>query len=189
MKPIENPSIVAKEKIEYLQSGKQTEITPKIKEIVSSFGNETLSEKTFQIIDFVKSLKYETKNKDDVFRKRTADRIISDGYVTGCTDENLVFEALARASGIPTKYIETIDIEFLRKKSGEQGSYSGHVYSGILEGDKNWSIVDVTKRKIGANIENDNRIFFKEGKDSWDIGITDFDTLKKEFDKFRENYK
>lgn len=172
------------EKVNYLKSGGQTIITEAIRERVSGISG-TFDEKIGRIFSLVKSIPYNTENKSEVFRKRSADQIISDNYVTGCTDEALVFLALARALGIPAKYIETIDAESLQKASDERGSYNGHIYSGVFEGGKGWQIVDPSRQKKHADPEIDNRIVFREGLDSWDIGIHDFESLKEKFDAIR----
>jgi len=177
------------EELKYLQQGEQTKFTPQITQIAFEIKakpeSKTFEGKIREICNFVKYLPYNTENKSEIFRKRTADEIISSGFVTGCTDEALVFITIARNMNIPTKYIETIDSEFLRRDEKGGKNYRGHVYSGVFEKDKGWRIIDQTKRKIDADIESDGRVFFKEGLDSWDIGIRDFETLKKEFNKFR----
>jgi len=42
------------------------------------------------------------------------------------------------------------------------------------------------RRKIGSAPEK--RVIFQEGLDSWDIGITDFDSLKTKFEEFRKHW-
>ena len=177
-----------REELKYLKSGEQTIVTQNIEKIALSITSTSKSfdDKIKAICSFVKSLQTNKENKTDIFRKRTADEIISSKYVTGCTDEALVFITIARAMNIPAKYIETIDLDFLNKN--ETGNYKGHIYSGVYKGGEGWKIVDQTKRKIDADIEKDGRAFYKEGLDSWDIGIKDLQTLKVEFDKFHESY-
>ncbi len=170
----------------YLQSGPQTQITPNIREITSRFEG-TLEEKIMLIFNLVRKLENKSNNrevKDRVFRRRTAEEIISDNYVTGCTDDALVFITLARASGIPTKYIETIERSWLESEDSSV-SPGGHVYAGVYDGSQ-WVITDPTRGIIGADIEADGRVVFGEGLDSWDLGIGDFDSLKVKFREFKE---
>ena len=166
----------------YLIPGPQTQITQEIKEIASDI-NGTVLEKAQKILDigpsFVKSQEYDK----EVFRKRTASQIIQDGYITGCTDAALLFITLARATGIPAKYIETIDKEWLRN-GGD--SVEGHIFSQIYDESRGWVWVDPMQRKVDSPPEN--RVVFKEGLDSWDIGINDFDSLKTNFDEFRKQW-
>lgn len=180
---MEAPSIESLEKqkaLEYLKSGRQTEITKRIEELVSGIEG-SVEERIKQILDIVGKLSYKKENKDEVFRKRTADQILADGYVTGCTDKALVFIVLARALTIPAKYIETIDNEWL-EKGGD--SINGHVYAGVFC-DERWRIVDPSKREIDVDIARDGRTIFKEGLDSWGIGIDSFESLKAQFNDFR----
>lgn len=174
-----------KEEIKYLQEGKQTKITPQIKNIASNIDNRTkkFDEKIKEICIFLKTLKRNKENKNEIFRKRTADEIISSGFVTGCTDEALIFIALARSMNIPTKYIETIDLNTLKEINSN--SYMGHVYCGVFGKDKKWKVVNQTNMQIDVDISKDGRVIFGEGLDSWDIGIKDFDSWKQKFNDFR----
>lgn len=125
MSEISGSEIENNEVEKYLSSGSQTQITPEIERIISEI-NGTVHEKTQRILEIAPTL-VETKDSDvDVFRKRTRVEIISDKYITGCTDAALVFIVLDRASRIPTKYVETIDVEWLEKGGS---SIEGHVYA------------------------------------------------------------
>jgi transglutaminase-like putative cysteine protease len=167
----------------YPESGMQTEITPEIIAIAQRCEG-TVQEKVHHIMQFLRTLKYETDTKDEVFRKRTASQIIADGYVTGCTDDALVFIALARASGIPTTYIETVDLDWLTEGGRP---IRGHVYARVEDGDEQ-RIVDPSARNEHADLEQDGRVVIAEGLDSWDIGASDFETLAHMQDRFREAY-
>ncbi|KUK76986.1 MAG: Uncharacterized protein XD93_0607 [candidate division WS6 bacterium 34_10] len=165
----------------YLNSGPQTHITEGIQKIVSGIEGTNL-EKTKKILDLGSSL-VERKGFDrEVFRKRTASEILKDGFITGCTDAALLFVALARATNIPAKYVETIDEQWL-KEGGDL--IRGHVYSQIFDDITNkWIWVDPLNCQFDA--PPIGRIIYKEGLDSWDIGIRDFDSLKKAFKEFRK---
>lgn len=166
----------------YLQSGTQTQITPNILERVSTIEG-TVIDKTQQILNKVALLEHREFD-EEVFRKRTGSQIIEDNYVTGCTDFALAFITFARASGIPTKYVETIDEQWLREGGN---SIQGHIYSQVYDDVQNkWIWVDPMNMRIDCTPRN--RVIFKEGLDSWDIGIKDFDTLKSEFEKFRKEW-
>lgn len=168
----------------YLQSGEQTQITPDVLEIASTFQGTTL-EKAQQIIQRISQLEGHKFNYN-IFRKRTGSQIIKDGYDTGCTDSALAFITLARASGIPTKYIETINEKWL-----EEGgtSIAGHIYSQVYDKENEvWRWVDPMGRKMDTSPEADSRVVFKEGLDSWDIGIRDYESLKELFNEFRKDW-
>jgi hypothetical protein len=165
---------------DYLMSGQQTVITPGVEKIAEKFeGN--FEGKIRGIFDFIRTFRMDVGNKNEIFRKRTAEQIISDGYITGCTDAALVFITLARAAGIPAKYIETVDKEWLRTGGS---SLAGHIYSGVLENDK-WRIADPMMGRLDVDIEKDGRIVMAEGSDSWDIGIRSMEELEERFGQFR----
>ena len=76
-------------KEKYLSEGKQTKITTTIKEISNSIEGENFE----FVIKLLRWINENIKNslpggieKNDIFRKRTADQIITDKYASGCTD-------------------------------------------------------------------------------------------------------
>lgn len=169
----------------YLSSGSQTQITPEIEKIVSEIDG-TVLEKTQKILEIGPTL-VEMKDFDEgVFRKRSGAQIIQDKYITGCTDAALVFIVLARASGIPTKYIETIDVEWLKKGGSSIG---GHVYAQVYdEAQDKWVWVDPILG-IVDNPPGEDRVVFGEGLDSWDLGINDYNSLRSKFEIFKNQSK
>lgn len=168
----------------YSSPGLQTQITPEIKEITSKIDG-TVLEKTKKILELGSTLVEMKDFDEDVFRKRTGSQIISDKYITGCTDATLVFIVLARGSGIPTKYIETIDVEWL-KKGGNHAE--GHVYAQVYDElyDK-WIWVDPMSRAID-NPPREDRVIFGVGLDSWDLGLKNYDSLRSKFEVFRNQW-
>lgn len=182
MEKLEQNSISILESIEYLKPGPQTEITERIKEIAGTIEG-SFEEKISSILDIVSDIKTEQENKNDVFRKRTADQILNDNFVTGCTDVALVFIALSRVLGMPAKYIETIDEPWLQN-GGE--SIVGHVYVKVFDGSR-WRIIDPIRKVIDADIQQDKMVIFREGLDSWDIGIDSFNSLSEAFNNFRSS--
>ena len=167
----------------FQQPGKQTTYTPEIMKVTSGFQGSVL-DRTHKILSYMKLLKVGRFDKN-FFRKRTASQILEQGFVTGCTDSDLVFVTLARASGIPAKYVETIDKGWL-ENGGD--SIKGHQYAEIYDTEnKRWIWVDPMGNRVDIpSPENDKREIYAVGLDSWDIGITDFNSLKVKFNEFRE---
>lgn len=164
----------------YLQAGPQTQITASIQRIGRLF-HGTTADKIQQIFGFMAHLQHVSFDRA-IFRKRTAHQIISDGTISGCTDATIVFVALARACAIPAKYIETIDKEWLLS---DGPSISGHIYAEIYEAEQNqWILVDPTNKKR-INVIPNNRVLFKIGLDSWDVGITDYESLSRSYRLFK----
>jgi len=159
--------------IKYQQAGKQTQLTPEIQQVASTYQG-TVLDKTKQILAYLKSMRA-TRFDESIFRKRTAGQILKDGFVTGCTDSDLVFVALARANGLSAKYVETIDESWLQKGGG---SIQGHQYAEVYdEEQKRWFWVDPMGMRI------DIQPPLKEGR-----VIYDFDSLKQKFEEFRTNW-
>ncbi len=167
---------------EFLNSGKQTKITPTVKKLANELKNSNPYEFIFNFfawkregLKLIKGIKAKIK----LLRKRTADEIIKSGEVTGCGDIAIVFASVARANGIPARVVETLEENWL--KEGNTKYISGHVFVDVdING--RWLMIDPTLGNINSNYVwgNDRRfIVYKKGLDSWDIGIKDFTTLKK----------
>ena len=168
----------------YLSASPQTLITPEIEKITSEI-NGTFIEKVQKILDMGPSLVGYKEFDEKVFRKRTGVQILKDGYITGCTDAAILFITLTRASGIPTKYVETIDKEWLNNGGN---NYKGHIYTQVYdESNDKWIWVDPMGQKVIDSLP-EGSVIYKEGLDSWDIGIKDFDSQRHEFEKFREQW-
>lgn len=170
----------------FLKQGDQTQITDNMLKIVNEFSEHDL-DLIVRIIKWIhKNLKpnndKEVKNR--VFRQRTADQIIKDGYTTGCTDIGLVFITLARAKSVPTKYIEAIRRKWL--ESDDEDFIEGHVFAEVYI-DGKWYIIDPTEACL--KFWYDRWVVYGEGLDSWDIGIRNYEELKEKFINFREKYK
>ncbi|MCR4327536.1 MAG: transglutaminase-like domain-containing protein [Nanoarchaeota archaeon] len=167
-------------KIDYwLKEGKQSKITPSIRKIVESFKGSDL-EKVFQILKWINKNLRHCKNQkmvEKIFATRTADELIKSKKHTGCHDVNLVFVVLARASGIPTKYLAGL---------GKETMKGGHCVSEIFINGR-WSLVDSSVYKIEIFPEFSE--FFNKfyvmgiGIDSWDINIR---TLKDWYKRAKE---
>jgi len=191
----------------WLEDGEQTKITPEIKkiseEISSNLENDCDLEYIFETLRWIKNNfelndenKFEKNGKKGVFRRRTSIEIIEDGFLTGCTDFTLVYIPLARARGIPTKYLELVSKRWINKwkKEKERGKdkkrmkIKGHVVAkSKVNG--NWYIVDPDSAEVqidkkGNLKREDSSIFHRnmkilgEGKDSWDLGMRSLKDVK-----------
>lgn len=174
------------DKILFLRQGKQTLNTQGTESIAKSISGGS-KDKIDKIISFVSSLKYTGFNAK-LFRKRTVDQIIKDGFTTGCTDSCLVFVALSRVCKIPAKYAETIDKIWL--ESGSDNSIQGHQYAQVwIKEENRWVWVDPLGARFDTDTpEKEGRVIYKVGLDSWDIGIDSFDKLRNYFLRFKQKY-
>jgi hypothetical protein len=171
----------------YLSEGKQTKLTENIINIANTINGDGLNFVGNALLWLDKNLKQLPPeiDKNKIFRKRTADDIISDGYASGCTDYALAFIALCRAKHISTKYIEVVKCSWL--ESDGTGTIRGHVFAECFI-DDNWIQIDPQRATIHIKQNYNGFEIFDEGLDSWDLGITDFDTLKTSFEHFKKKY-
>ncbi len=171
----------------YLKNTEQISITDDIKNIANNFKRKDL-DLISEILDWIfnnfKNIENDKEEKMKLFRKRTADEVIESREVTGCTDYAIVFIALARAKGIPTKYVEAIRKRWL--DIGEDNHIEGHVFVECLINDK-WYIIDPQEGTIRSDYRR--YVIYKKGLDSWSIGIKDFNDLKEKFLEFKREYK
>lgn len=167
----------------FLQPGPQTLIDAEIQRTVARFQGKSTTEKTQEILSYLHQFQI-TRYDEKLFRTRTAAEIINQKLITGCTDATIAFVVLARASEIPSKYVETIDKEWL--ETGKR-SISGHQYVQIYDYDyEKWIWIDPMGNRINTlPPEKEGRVIYKVGLDSWDIGIRNFDELEKKFKIFR----
>lgn len=171
----------------YKDEGQQTKITEYISSIVKNFkkaGIASVLEILSWIHKNIKEKQLPPEEKSKIFRKRTADEIIRSGFATGCTDFGLVFITLLRARGIPAKYVEAIETEWLEK--GGDSSIHGHVFSEVYFNGE-WFIVDPQAALIKAWYGK-RYVIYAAGLDSWDIGIANFEDLKNKFSEFRDKW-
>ena len=163
----------------WLEEGKQSKITPKIREICSKFKGDEL-EKIFQILTWIDKNMHEEKDRKKVlklFATRTADQLIKDKNDTGCHDSALLLVTLLRAVKIPAKYL--VGIDKIRPTRG------GHCVVEAYVGNR-WILIDPTYFQLNlipsrSHFYNQNWII-KEGKDSWDCGIKTHSDWKKASD-------
>ena len=131
------------------------------------------------------NLKNEHSRKNKLFRNRTATQILKDGFTTGCTDDSIVFIAMAKTKGFSPLYIEALEKKWLNAPMSER-RVRGHAFVMI----KNL-LIDPQRKQICAD---PNRIFsryeiFGTGKEPYDLGLFDLKTSIQEFMDFKKNYK
>lgn len=168
----------------YLQSGKLTEITPSIKILSKSFNSEGL-EFAFDAIRWIKENLVENRNVSNKHTNiRSAQKILEDKEIAGCTEYTLIFIALMRAKGIPAKYIEGIWEGWL---NSEETYIRGHVIAEILISNKHY-FVDTDRGAIRTELYQ-NLVVYAQGLDTWDVGLLNDDILQIKFSEFRERWQ
>jgi transglutaminase-like putative cysteine protease len=173
---------------EFLVSSKQCELSDAIVSIAKSIEGSEFEFVVNLLAWLNKHVKYsrlgpEEKNK--IFRKRTAIEIINEGYGSGCTDFALVFIAIARAKGIPTKYVEVISKDYF--SDSDLNRVRGHVFAECYLNDS-WYGVDPMAGLLKFNCKYPGYVIYARGLDSWDLEIFDMDSMREKFKDFAEKY-
>jgi hypothetical protein len=119
-----------------------------------------------------------TKEEEEKIRwKRTGTEVIEDRYVyqgKACTDLIVAFTVLAKAGGVE-------ETRFVKLKSNENNM----VHSvGEFKLENEWYIFDASNSKsVPEKGEITDKygpfLLWKKGRDAWDLGLTEFDTIRK----------
>jgi len=168
--------MVSKDISYWLKEGKQSKITPKIKEICAKFKGDDY-DKLFSSLYWIEKNIHHEKDYENViktFASRSADQVIKNKNHTGCHDTALVLATFLRAVKIPSKYLIGIN----KTSPKNQGHCVVEAYLG-----KKWILIDPSSFQL--NLIPSRSSFYthhyvvKEGLDSWDCGIKTFNDWKK----------
>ena len=128
-----------------------------IEQIAATLGGKTPEEKLVAISKWVHShLVYEADAPNEW---RDFDRLVRDGNYGGCGDYSVVFGSLARACGIPTVWVKTLDVDWIReyRAHGTKGTWSGHVFlETYIHG--RWRLLDDTAMVLYEDYDPKMRI-------------------------------
>jgi hypothetical protein len=103
---------------------------------------------------------------------RTFDRMLADRTYGSCADHAVFFGSVAQAHGIPTVWVKTMDVTWIRRfvqsHGREVGNWSGHVF---LEQhvDGRWVLVDASAGRIQPDYQPGARIL-PGGRFAYDKG-------------------
>ena len=80
---------------------------------------------------------------------RDFDGLVDGKVYGGCADHALVFGALARACGIPTVWVKTMDADWIRefRQNGTCTTWRGHVFLEVFVRDK-WRLLDASGKRL-----------------------------------------
>lgn len=164
-------------KDKFLSFSELTRPDERMEEIVDSF-NGSDREIVEQIIDWIAENLERKKPRKKSFRKRNARQIIESGYAENCSDEALVFIALARLSGIPTKYVYLLEGRRIKEDFSHRSG--GHTVARCLL-DDGWMYIDPSPKAfyghfLGGEIDIpfDRWIHYHEGKNWKELGLDDW---------------
>lgn len=150
------------EELTFLEEGKFTHIDEIVKNKARELAGIAQGEKQKILHEISKYLfRIASKDRPELFRKRTASEIILSGFTTGSTDKTLVFLTLARENGIPSAYIEAFEKYWLQET---RFPIQGHVFAQIFFADQ-WRIVEPSKGPTRGNEYKFNeRLYIEAGK-------------------------
>ncbi len=146
-------------------------LTKRIKDFADSINGEGV-----ELLINLKKLIYKTlvfkqpdKHERSIRWKRTADQILSDGYVykgKACTDLVILFLALCSARGFQNRFVKLYNKELV------------HSVAEIKIGD-DWYFFDIaSKQKKPIKGQLKGWKVWKKGKDSWSIGLKQYSDIK-----------
>ncbi len=113
---------------------------------------------------------------------RTAADIIKSKITTGCIDNALAFTAFSRAKGIPTVFVQTARMDWVKKlveNDPSRDSITGHVLVEVLLSDNKWYLIDPTAGKLFFNYDksnfslSDGYYVFAKSIEVFDTGVSD----------------
>ena len=148
-----------------------------IMKVAATLGGKTAEEKLVSISKWVHS--HLTYKADSPYEWRDFDRLVRDGNYGGCADYSVVFGSLARACGIPTVWVKTLDAEWIRdyKTLGKEGHWNGHVFLEIYIHNR-WMLLDDTAMALyedydpKMHILPGDRYAYDKGGDPFDVVLS-----------------
>ncbi len=111
-----------------------------------------------------------TCKNDAAYSWRDFDEVVRSKVYGGCADHALVFGALARACGIPTVWVKTMDADWIRefRTKGTCTSWRGHVFLEVYLGGR-WRLLDASAVQLYDEYDPAMRIF-PGGRYAYDKG-------------------
>lgn len=134
--------------------------------------------------------------------KTTIDLLLNKRKLSGCSDDALVFSAVARYLDHPAVMVDTAGLEWAKNfKLGLTTSYVGHVFVEVFI-EPNWILVNPTSGEFIMEYDPSNPVIpitsgdeksgyyaILKGKDMWDYGVREPDMLKKKLREFAISFE
>lgn len=92
---------------------------------------------------------------------RTCTKMTADMTFGGCADHALLFGTIARACGIPTVWVKTMDVGWIRDfvdDPAADGTWSGHVFLEVHV-DGRWMLLDATQGQLYRDHDVKKRVY------------------------------
>lgn len=163
----------------FISSGEQSKLTSEINNIAKSFNdNKDLS----TIMEIYQWMSRNLRLIEGEKFGRTSHDILTSKGVTGCTDYGLAFIALTRAKEIPTVFVQTARVDWIKERQeSNNGMITGHILAEVYidvnnDGKKEWCLVDSTSGRLYLDYNKDNfslsegYYVFAKSLEVWDSG-------------------
>lgn len=137
-----------------------------------------------------------TNNPDLAYSWRNFDSVMETKFTSGCADYALVFAALARACGIPTVFVKTMDVDWIHefRKTGTCENWMGHVFLEV-HWKRKWRLLDPEVLKLYEDYDPAMRILpglryaYDKGSDPFQLVLSlDFERWKKQTSDYFRNF-
>lgn len=165
----------------------------KIEKIAGEIQAATPTERLAAIGPWIDAhLRYDAGSFD---RWRDVDRLLADGTYGGCADHAELFGAIARACGIPTVWVKSLDLDWIawfRAHPDQPRSWNGHVFLEVhLDG--RWRLLDATQGLLYADYDVRQRVLpghrlaYDKGGDPYELLLsTRWEAWKEQTRRFVE---
>lgn len=166
----------------WLQDGRQTQVTDTVRKHAEAawkaeppvnvrFSSEEMR-RALQACDYVSGLPLADLPKDEFFRRRTAEQILSEGPIKSCSDYAVAFRALMISAGVPVSYLETFHEEYLLGSD-----FHTHSFARVFESGRQVIVDPMKKCRHLKEADIFPYIIAAEGLDCWDLGLASYDDL------------
>jgi len=168
----------------WLEEGPQTEVTLLVEyhakvimadkeiepEMFSKWGETDAMRAAYKTSFYINRCRPKIKSaeaREALFRKRTVDQILQEGFIDSTSDYAVAFRGLMIAQGVPASFLETIDANFV---IGEK-THPGRAYVRVFDKEKGIIINPEKCEKINSKFKLLPHIIIGEGLDAWDLGL------------------
>lgn len=165
-----------------------------IREIVKKEISGSKSQAPVKIAAYLRRYTFDNKV---CYQYRNLDDIIQTKIIGSCADYAIAWVALARAKGIPSIFVKTLDTEWMMKWVRQEAwtSWDGHVYVEFFLNGKWWIIDPGADRwneapPLGESlIQKDRRWIYDRGDDPKEIILSlDWENWKKQTISYLEQF-
>jgi Transglutaminase-like superfamily len=160
----------------------QIEITEKINAAIVGIKKPVTPDKLVEIKKYIyANLEFrpyndETKNAEAAIRwKRTAGQVLEDGYVysgKACTDIVILFLACCRALGLEVRFVKVKNNKTVHSLAEVKLNDGWYIYNVASKDDQ------PEKGEMVADNPYKGWQLWKKGRDAWDLGLVNIDSIK-----------